>query len=142
MPYTGLFITINTNKAGKTQAEVDYLVTKLKRFIQHDLAIIENWRPLIRIEPGFEKVRHIRIMSPAIQTGPRQHLIHIHMNVLIEHYGKIAYKGTQRKWQDFVNSRLGLGRTSYVEIKLTNTRALNYAVKSQKKKANTGVFYK
>jgi len=127
--YTMLAVTINTNKAATTAAQEQALKDDLSRFISVQLALPEVWRKLINITPSFDVVDHIDVSAIGIERGGRKRRIHAHFVVTIQHRGKINWRGTQKAWQDAVNSTLQYTQASNVSIDLLNARHLNYAVK-------------
>lgn len=122
-------VTINTNKAGNTASETDYLIKLLKDFIARGLKNGEIWKKLINITPDYSAVRKINVDAVGIEVGPKRHFIHAHFIVTVEHVGKVQYKYTQKKWQEAVNKHIPIIKGSYVNVQLLNSRALNYTAK-------------
>lgn len=122
-------VTINTNKAGNTEGETDYVIRLLKDFIAVQLKSSEIWKNLINIAPDYSAVRKINVDAVGIEVGPKRHFIHAHFIVTVEHTGKVQYKYTQKKWQTEVNNYIPIIKGSYVNVQLLNSRALNYAAK-------------
>lgn len=128
--YTMLAVTINSNKAATTEEAERLYKDELKRFIQTDLAQGDNWRRLIRIEPGFDAIDHIDLSAIGIERGPKRHRIHAHFVVTIQHHGKILWRYTQRAWQQLINEKLRYTRGSNVSIDLMDSRSMNYTNKN------------
>ena len=125
-----LAVTINSNKAATTEEAERLYKDELKRFIQTDLAQGDNWRRLIRIEPGFDAIDHIDLSAIGIERGPKRHRIHAHFVVTIQHHGKILWRYTQRAWQQLINEKLRYTRGSNVSIDLMDSRSMNYTNKN------------
>lgn len=122
-------VTINTNKAGKTARETNYIIELLREFIQVQLKKKEVWKSLINISPDYSAVRKILVDAIGIEVGKKRRFVHTHFIVTIEHTGKVQYKYTQKKWQSEVNNFIPLLKGSYVMVQLLNSRALNYTAK-------------
>lgn len=128
--YTMLAVTINSNRAAATEETERLYKEELKRFIQQDLAQADNWRTLIRIEPGFDAIDHIDLSAIGIERGAKRHRIHAHFVVTIQHHGKVLWKYTQPAWQRLLNEKLQYTRGSNVSVDLMDSRALNYTNKN------------
>lgn len=130
MRFTVLHVTLNTNHAASSEAEVTYIISRLRRFIRRDLAVQENWRDLISITPSFEAIDKILVDAIGIEVGAQRHFIHAHFVVTIEHNGKILTnkKGTQLAWQSLMLRKMGL--RGYVSVSLMSARHLNYTAKT------------
>ena len=128
--YTVLAFTINTNKAATTTVQERALKDDLERFIKEDLGDPASYRGLIDVEPSFDALEHISIDAVGIERGGTKHRIHAHFVMTIQHTVKVVLKkGLQKRWQDFVNSRLLYSSGSNVNIDLLSGRFLNYAAK-------------
>lgn len=127
--YTMLAVTINTNKAATTAAQEQALKDDVARFISVQLALPQVWRKLINITPSFDAVDHIDVSAIGIERGGRKKRIHAHFVVTIQHRGRINWRGTQKQWQEAMNTTMQYVHASNVSIDLLNARHLNYAVK-------------
>lgn len=127
-----MHVTLNTNHAGNTEAEVNDVINALRRFIQHDLAKIENWRELLIIEPDFDAVENVLVDAIGIEVGGKRHFIHVHFLVTVEHHGRMVVRGrgSQRPWQNLLRARIPYLRGAYASVTLHDSRALNYAAKT------------
>lgn len=128
--YSMLAITVNTNRAATTAAEEDYYKRGLRKFIEIDLAVVDNWRRLLPMRPDFSAIDHIDVSAIGIERGPKRHRIHAHFVVTIQHHGQLRLnRFLKYKWQDLVNSKLEYTRGSNVQVDLLNSRHLNYVSK-------------
>lgn len=122
-------VTVNTNHAANSAAEEQRIGDRLERFVRRDLAVLENWRPIIKIDPGFHAVDKIRVEGTGIERGPRRHFMHLHTVVIVEHFGKVYWKHGQRQLQDLVKRSMPELRGAYARMKLMSARSLNYVSK-------------
>lgn len=127
--YTMLAVTINTNKAATTAAQEQALKDDIADFIRVQLSLPSVWRQLISVSPDFDAVDHIDVSAIGIERGGRKRRIHAHFVVTIQHHGKVNWRGSQKRWQELMNSTMRYSQASNVSIDLLNARHLNYAVK-------------
>lgn len=132
--YTMFQVTINTNKAGNTASETDYIIRLLKDFINVRMKQQSLWKNVINIAPDYKAVRKINVDAVGIEVGPKRHFIHTHFIVTVEHTGKVQYKFTQKKWQEEVNAYIPQIKGAYCNVQLLNSRSLNYAAKHSGKR--------
>lgn len=125
-----LGITLNTNKAPATSYEELVYTSELSSFIRIELGNEDNWRPLVTVEPSFAAIDNIDVSAIGIERGPKNHRIHAHFVVTIQHRGTVGWKYHQKDWQRLVNAKLWYTRGSYVSIQLLNSRQLNYTTKT------------
>lgn len=126
--YSQYHVTINTNHAARTAAEEEDLSTRLQWVIQNVLSRPESWDGVFDIRPSFDSISTISLNGIGIQRGGRQHFIHTHFVLVVQHSGTIK-RVYQPVLQGVVHRAMPYLKGIYVKMTLMKANNLNYTAK-------------
>ena len=132
-------ILVDTHYAPKTTAEEQALSEDLKAAVV-ECCSVPVLRTLLLCD-DVSKLRRKQLMGVGVEIGEKYKRIHVHFQLNLEHQTTVYLRHPDddrtinRQFQDWFNRRLGT--SCFVSVKLTDTRAKNYATKGAKGRGGT-----
>lgn len=131
--YTDIFVTVNSNRSGRSGDDEVWLVNRWKEFMEtqvwtadamaHHLLVWKDTHPGAPLK--------IDITEPVVEAGPRYRKVHSHFTMSILHTGHLDLGPMLTAWHAYINLRAvpELSSGVNVQFRLLDTRSLNYNMK-------------